>query len=53
MWARAWTWAYRAKAAAARTYGEGSQAEAGRGVSWHQDAAQERLLVGDEMLDGR
>ena len=53
MWARAWTWAYGAKAAASRTYGEGSQAEAGRVVSGHQDAAQERLLVGDEMLDGR
>ena len=53
MWARAPTWAYGAKAGGGGRFGDGAQAEAGRVVSGHQDAAQERLLVGDEMLGGR
>ena len=53
MWTRAPTWAYGAIAGGGGRFGDGAQAQAGRVVSGHQDAAQERLLVGDEMLDGR
>ena len=45
MWARAPTWANAAKAGGGGRFGGGSQAQAGRGVSRHQEGARERVVV--------
>ena len=53
IWALAWASAHGGKSGVGRRFGEGEQAQAGKGVSWYQEGARERVVAVAASLGGR